>query len=467
MSNGWLNKDRFLLKGGRDNFFSNLLTLIFLALLSSLSVGWVTLPAAGNMEYFNLIAIIFVCVSFFLGRGRLISSSIVVVRSNISLVLSVTLYILILTATIVINFYPLYTPITVMRIASYGIFALIVAAFVAGNRLTMSSIARWAPLFLLLLYVSFMLMASREGGISLVEPIRATLQSGDLNHITYGIFYRLANMTSAEDAEFGRSIRHITSSAIFVTVTLSVYFSSYRLGSRSKSFLHLFAIISSLLLIFIISSRGVILALILWGILVLPKFLRRKKNLIRMSLLIPPTIIIAIVGFFPFIQAIYNKYFLQTESYSGRLSGILDAFNRIEDNWLIGAEFPNRILSAHNIIIDSWQGAGLLGLLAAVTLMIALALSLRKMLKLLYRQPRVDLRIAAVVGFLILPAVRFLVAGWGLLNLAEWISLGLACGFMCKLTCTGVYSSSHKLIAINSLQSPQSFNVSSSASGNG
>lgn len=456
-----------LLKAGGANFSSNLLTLVFLALLSSLSVGWVTLPAAGNMEYFNLIAIVFVCTSFLLARNKLVSSSIAVVRSNLNVVLSITFYILILVGTIVIHFYPLYTPITVMRIASYAVFALIVAAFVAGNRLTMSPTARWAPLVLLLLYVSFMLIASREAGISLAEPIRATLQSGDLSHITYGIFYRLARTTSAEDAEFGRSIRHVTSSALFVSLALSVYFSSYQLRSKIKYFLYIFAIVSCLLLIFIISSRGVVLALILWGLLVVPKFFRKKKAFIGMFLLIPPAMVIAVFWFFPFIQAIYNKYFFQTESYSGRLSGILDALDRIEANWLTGGEFPQRILSAHNIILDGWQGAGLLGFLAAVILMIALFLSLRKMLALLYRRPGIDLRVVAVIGLLMLPAVRFLVAGWGLLNLAEWISLGLACGFMCKFTRTGVYLSPSTPIAIKSSQFPRLLNINSSPVGRG
>jgi len=184
------------------------------------------------------------------------------------------------------------------------------------------------------------------------------------------------------------------------------------------------SIAASALLVVLSLSRAITVALVLGAALWPIRSLvtgRLSRKTARLALLSAPVVVGGVV--LGVGSVIWNRFAAQPGSYAARTSALSAS---VDTNPLLGGAAQAQV-SAHNFVLDSWSRGGVLPALAAAAAVVALvwvwwqlaatAVGAKDEIGGAKRH-----LVVAALG--VLPIVRLMTAGGGILHLTEWLALG-------------------------------------------
>ena len=278
-------------------------------------------------------------------------------------------------------------------------------------------------------------------GLSPFGAIANFLTTGDFNELTYRFFRPAFNAFQVGDVEFHASLRNNIASGLVVC------FLCFSIGARSssaspgKTLLDLFIGFLFLFSIGIILSRSVIasVALSLLVVYAVRVCAERKFTSVVLGSLAALALVVGIaVSDSPLAIAIYERFFVDTQSYQSRWKDYGVAIEVIERNILFGDGYyrirPDGSFAAHNLFISAWAQAGLFAFIFSAWFWLAfMAMWGRLIVLSIFDRAfwQLDLPVDWVMALPMMGMFRLWSSGdGGNLNFSAWLSVGIFAGLV-------------------------------------
>ena len=244
--------------------------------------------------------------------------------------------------------------------------------------------------------------------------------------VIFGLFrLSFASAGGLADEAVRANLRHGLASALALSIFLSGMVRT-RLPRWQRRVADLGIVMASLLLA-VTLSRSIILGVIAWLAIVTarPLFLG-KASLRRWAL---PALLagsVVVLAFSPMGQIFEERFLTDEGSAAARETNLTGALEHA-DEYLIGADGVDPEASPHNVVLDALLAGGLVGAVASIVFFGVLAVALVHLIvQYLTGAPTWHLAVSqsAVIGIGLVPFVRFLTAGGGILSFGEWAAAG-------------------------------------------
>jgi hypothetical protein len=321
--------------------------------------------------------------------------------------------------------HPPYAPMDIAKHAAYLALAFgsAGATYILWRERALHLLS-WTPLVSIVVLFAFMQYAMLGTGVSLWSAIAFTIETGDPNRLIFGLFKTLF----ASDLEEARAnMRHGMGQGLLCAVLAGILGALYAPRQRVVWIGGALAV-GMIALTF---SRSTWLAAILaLGLFSLQFFSSGKRLYIGFNILLACGAVFAMLP----IGRVFLTRLESLGSYQGRLSASADRWQAAGQNMWFGSDYPV-LFKAHNLLIDHWASAGILGGVAAFFLLCAVAtMALQSALR-SGTSPHPKRRIAWAVaaGMLLMVLVRYFTAPDGLPQIGTWIAMGMAVGILACL----------------------------------
>jgi len=263
-------------------------------------------------------------------------------------------------------------------------------------------------------------------GINPVTVLIDGLLGGSPDVVVFGLFRAsFASAGGLADEAVRANLRHGLASAL----ALSIFLTALVRADLPRWYRRVadVGIAFAGVLLAITLSRSVILAVVIWLAVVTarPAF-RQRGSLWRWSL---PAILVAsvaVLALSPLGQVFEERFLTNEGSASEREANVTGALEHV-DEYLLGANGVDVEASPHNVVLDALLAGGVVGALAALVFFGLLAAALvRLTAQYLAGSTAWHLPVshAATIGIGLIPLVRFLTAGGGMLSFGEWAAAG-------------------------------------------
>lgn len=378
----------------------------------------------GFIGYFHVTAVLLTISVFFSRKYRKIT--IETIRSSKSVWIA---FALLMTATMAATLkpIPMFPMSDVVRQTTYAIFGAVSGAVLLDLLLcNRTIILAWTAPITLLVF-SFFIVYSLQGENPLAI-ISLAIVRADPNIVIIQLFRRAFTAGSFSIDEVQSNFRHGIVAALLLSAVLSA-FATRETQGLLKVVTH--ASIALIALIVLISmSRSAWLALAIIILLAIPYLLISYRGMVALLILTPlATALLLYVGATTSILALFGERLFSTASYEGRGAAADYMLTEIGGDPVFGSMAPpsGGAAWAHNLIIDYWGAAGLLGLIAAVSLFYLIGKrTLSHGLGVYARAGESRALNYFAAAFLAFPLARFVSAPKGHLFLTQWQAVGFS-----------------------------------------
>lgn len=271
-------------------------------------------------------------------------------------------------------------------------------------------------------------------GASAASLLSFAIKNADPDIIIFGLFKSAVVDESGEDVR--ANLRHALAGLMLTAALLPFAFSGVR--SRLATLLTWGGLASGIGLAMISMSRAVMLAVTLVIAVTAIRITTAATTSWPLFLLIFACLLAVTIGVSPVGDLIFSRFFDQTDSYGGRTAALQLALADIQYNPWIGLDGVDRKVSAHNFILDALRGGGIFAGIFALCAYVSLIVTWWRLVT--SSPPGRDdrhcvMRASACAAIGVLPLVRLMTAGDGLLHQTEWLALGvMLCAVPCRLT---------------------------------
>jgi len=219
---------------------------------------------------------------------------------------------------------------------------------------------------------------------------------------------------------------------IFGCVLLSMLVSTWamRVGGSPTSgqvFAYRAAMALGLVWMTISLSRSILIAAAFWPLLAILRSSRRAELTTRqVGILFGFAAATGVVLASGLSAVLVNRFVADTTGYEARAENYGGAFAAIPDHWLIGG-FQTVGVSSHNFVVDTLLRDGVFAAVPAAAIVLTLLIVFGLMAMRLHR---LSPALVPVVAALVLPLVRAVTSGGGLIPPVEWVALGFVGGVL-------------------------------------
>jgi hypothetical protein len=290
----------------------------------------------------------------------------------------------------------------------------------------------WASLITAVVALTALFEPLVRRGINPFSLLADGFLGGNPEVVIFGLFRAsFASAGGLADEAVRANLRHGLASALALSIFLTVLVRA-DLSRWSRRVADV-GIAASGLVLAITLSRSIILAVLAWLAIVTARPLfRGRASLRRWALPGFLAASVAVLSLSP-LGDVFEERFLSNEgSVEAREASLTDAIAHV-DEYLLGANDVDIEASPHNVVFDALMAGGLVGLLAAVVFFgVLVAALVRLVLQYLTDDGswRLPVSQAAVIGIGLIPFVRFLTAGGGMLSFGEWAAAGAFFAFL-------------------------------------
>jgi hypothetical protein len=409
--------------------------LLFVALVSALTLEWISLGGflAGNIKYFHLAAGAFMVV--YLARYRP-SRRLAPVLGRYRAFYGPWVFYLLLVAVLgLAHTEPYFSRSELLRQAFYGATSVFVAAFCFDtDGRNVRQILKWTGVTTVVVVVTSITLALFRQGTNPLRLIGEAIAKGDPDIVSYQLL-RLS-FRSQELAEVGANLRHKVFSAVLIGLAVSLICRERARGPNGRWRDRLFRVSTILgaLIVVVSLSRSLILcmgiALALYGLRVL---IQSQASPRQLTAVLATLVVVVALAASPLGALVWTRLTGGTGSYQGRFAALdLESLPSSVDAAIVGVEASEVTKSPHNLVIDAWLSAGVLGAVSAAWFFFAyLRVWLSQVRRYLTGAPGwvLSLQQFWTVALGILPVVRAVTAGNGF-HLNDWVCVGMVFGLV-------------------------------------
>jgi hypothetical protein len=285
-----------------------------------------------------------------------------------------------------------------------------------------------APLALFAYWLTFLRSMSRAG-ISLMTYVNG-IGSGDPTMIEYEVFRSAFNqgsaVTRADPGFLSANLRHEIMAALILAAMVTLW--SLVVCRASGAVRRLCMVSSGLIVVTVMLSlsRAIVLGLVLSSVVLFVSRAAMRGALPRRLWLFAGATLMGVyfVAFTPYADLIHERFLTQTSSYAVRSTSTREVVDQVASSptaFLLGGEQRIGRASSHNMVLDAWSVAGVVGGVAAIAVLLVLVRRWLVVARRFVVSRRTDrlLFLTLVAGAL--PLVRVFTAGGGLLHLVQWM----------------------------------------------
>lgn len=407
--------------------------VLLMALISTLALEWISLGSflTRNVKHFHLVALAF--MAFYLARYR--------PRRRLGRILGRysafygpwIFYLLLVSVIGLAHTEPYFLRSEVVRQAFYGAVSVFVAAFfldVDGRNVR--RILQWTGVAVVVVVVAGIGLALLGQGMNPLRLIADALAKGDPD-IMSQLLRRTFRSQEATDAAV--NLRHKVFSAVLIgcAVTLICREPPRGIHSRWRDRLLLASAAIGALLAVLSLSRSVSLCLVIVLVLYsLRALIKSERSPWQLAPIVAILVVTVVLAASPLGLLVSNRATVDTGSYQGRLASLWSAIQppASVDAAILGVEASEVASSPHNLVLDAWLSAGVLGAVATALFLLAyLRVWLREARRYLTGGPgwRLSLHQFWVAAVGVIPLVRAFTAGNGF-HLNDWVCVGIVFG---------------------------------------
>jgi hypothetical protein len=289
-------------------------------------------------------------------------------------------------------------------------------------------VLRWAAAVAstsLLLALSYSML---RNGVNPARVFGQTISAGNPEIFQKEIFKSAFVGFGYDDATVRGNIRHEVFGAILCAMFISAW-AAHRKPFQTTLPQVLYQLSMLLATVLLISSlsRSILIAAAVWPILSVFRSLRSFTLSARqLALTYVAIALVALVVVSGFALVLWNRFTTDTSSYQARTGLYEQAFSLLSSSFLLGG-VDTVGASSHNFVLDALLRGGIFVALPAALLVLSILWSWLRLVARLHLEPDWMLPVAAA---LVLPLVRFVTSGGGLINPVEWVTLGFAAGVL-------------------------------------
>lgn len=407
--------------------------LLFVVLVSTLTLEWISLGGflTGNIKYFHFAAVAFMTVSLLRYRpGYRLAPILGRYQTFYGFWV---LYLLLVTVIGLAHFEPYFSRSEVVRQVFYGTVSVFVAAFfldVDGRNVR--RVLQWTGVMTVGTVMAGMGLALLGQSVNPLQLVGEAIAKGDPNMLSYQLL-RLS-FRSQELTEVGANLRHKVFSAVLIGLLVALICRTRPRGTVSRWRDRLFLVSAAVGALLVVSSlsRSVILCLLialgLYGLRIVIQGRASPRQLAVILATLAATVILAVS---PLGSFVWYRFAVETGSYESRVAALESAFLSV-DAAVLGIGAGEVTTMPHNLILDAWLSAGVLGAVCtAVFLFIYLRVWLRETYRYLTGAPgwMLSLQQFWVVAVGVIPLVRAVTAARGF-HLNDWVCIGIVFGLV-------------------------------------
>lgn len=392
-------------------------SLALILLCATLPLQWqvVSNTGIGIVRYFHIPAVLFVATFLTGGAvGRVVKGSCIVVAAWIFTALTLS--------RVLFAWYhsDLQAVANYLQEYFYACIGFFVAALVAD--LTIRRRVRrtllWAGPAATASFVIFFSFSMQSAGIDAISTFRDALIRADPNILNFALF----KVTFSHASETSANARHEIFGAIVACNLLSLWaLDMVRPRPVMRRTVWAFALFA-LALTMLSLSRAVVLAILIAILLPAMRFVLAKGMKVKWQQTLVALVMLVLA--WPTWGLVKNRFLTDTGSYEARMDSMSQVVTSIGESPLLGG--PSTGVTAHNIILDSASTSGILsGLMATAFVLYVTYLLLRNFGRYLNKASLISW-VGLAAG--IMPLVRMFTGGAGLLQVGQWVSLGVFLG---------------------------------------
>ncbi|MGH8905768.1 MAG: hypothetical protein ACRD0K_04480 [Egibacteraceae bacterium] len=413
--------------------------LLFMALVATLTLEWISLGGflSGNIKPYHLAAVAFIAVSLMRYRP---SRRLALILERRRAFYGAWIFYLLLVAVIgLTRAEPYFGRTEVVRQAFYGVTSVFVAAFFldvdGGN---VRRVLQWTGVASVVAVVVGLGSAVLRQGVNPLRLIGEALAKGDPDILSHQVF-RLAFRSSVlPDAS--ASLRHKVFSAVLIglAVTLICRERPHSARSRWRNWLLLVSVAFGALLVVGSLSRAIILCpVIVLGLCGLRMLVQNRVSPRQLAAVLAIPLVVLVMVASPLGSLLWSRFTSDTDSYQARLAAVQVDFVQGDvpsavEVAVLGAAASAVERPPHNVVLDAWLSAGVLGAAATALFLLAyLRVWLREVRRYLAGGPgwTLSLRQLWVVAVGVIPLVRAVTAGNGF-HMLDWVCIGIVFGLV-------------------------------------
>jgi len=267
-----------------------------------------------------------------------------------------------------------------------------------------------------------------RNGISPPRVFAQTIASGDPEILQKELFKSAFVGFGYDEATVRGNIRH----EVFGAILCSMYISAWATLRKpftlpSARWLYRLSMLGAIALLLTSLSRSIIIAAAIWPLISMLSSLRgarlHGRQIAQAVGFVTLLSLSAITGV---AHVLWVRFTEDTSSYEARQGLYEQTFAQLPDRFLTGG-FDTEGESSHNFVLDALLRGGIfVALPAAVVMAFVVFVWVRLMLR-IHLEPVYMVPVAAAF---VLPIVRFLTSGGGLINPVEWATLAFVAGVL-------------------------------------
>ncbi|MGH8903683.1 MAG: hypothetical protein ACRDYA_18930 [Egibacteraceae bacterium] len=404
--------------------------VLLVALVSSLTLEWISLGGflTRDVKYFHLAAGAFMASYLWWRRP---SRRLAPILSRYRGFYGPWVFYLLLVAIVgLAHVEPYFDRSEIIRQALYGATSIVVAAFflhVDGRRVR--CILQWTGIATVGVAVGGISLALLGQGKNPLALIGEALAKGNPDIVSYRLL-RLS-FRSQELVNVGANLRHKVFSAVMIGLAVALICRDR--SSRWRNRLIVVSAVFGALLVMLSLSRSLILCLIIaLGLSGIRTFLQRGMAPRQLSAILATLVVIVVLAASPVGSLLWVR-FAETGSLEARSAAVVSAAAPASvDAVMFGVEASTVEKSPHNLILDAWLSAGVLGAVSMTLLLFTyLRVWLRQVKRYLTGAPSWVLSLDQlwVVAVGVIPLVRAVTAGNGF-HMNDWVCVGIVFGLV-------------------------------------
>lgn len=289
-------------------------------------------------------------------------------------------------------------------------------------------VLRWSALVVSLSLLAALSVSMASNGVNAAAVLGRTIAAADPEILQKELYRAAFTGFGFDEDSVNGNFRHEVFGSVLMAMSVSaaaVGIRPFASATARRGYQLSMALATGLILLSL--SRSVMIALAAWPALLLLRALLGMRLSPRVlggaALGAGAAAVLAATGL---LSVLWVRFTQETGSYEARDNLYQLAFENIRSHAVVGG-VSTVSASSHNFLLDSWLRAGIFGALAALAVFVLL---LGLFVSLTVTLPREPDWMLPVTVMLVLPIVRLLTSGGGLVPPVAWVGLGVAAGFL-------------------------------------
>jgi hypothetical protein len=308
---------------------------------------------------------------------------------------------------------------------AFGVFAFRAAQGLEPHAI---ELLRWTAAVAVFSVAVGLAYSMSRNGVNAAKIFTEAIKTGNPEIVQKQLFKSAFTGFGYDEATVKGNLRHEVFGGVLAAMYVSAWAQRCRpLFVQPQRMLFLLSMMLGTVFLIASLSRSVLLAAAVWPVISIYRSARTFTLSRRQVAVATFTAVLAVLAVISgFVLVVYNRFSSDTSSYQSRQGLYKQAFSDLPSHFFTGG--VNTVGgSSHNFVLDALLRGGIFVAIPAAFVVLSIVVTWLALLARLHVEPDWMVPIAAAF---VLPIVRMVTSGGGLINPVEWVVLGFVAGVL-------------------------------------